>query len=214
MLVEFYAATYLISLIAGAVRPKWKGWNDAHYVDGWPWVIIWLCHLTQHYTLFSLQWLVVALATGNPHVRSIALVMQTTMCIMYHSVTMVDATLLTWEDPEFTRKVTSLVPPRDPKLFLVYLCLHVQHTLCPLHLAYLGVEEFHILDVFAALAAFHFYLFWTTFCWWVLGRPAYPIQAWMLEHGWYERAERSCVMLMAVVGTTYYCLTTPQNNLV
>ncbi len=138
---------------------------------------------TQFFTLYAQAWAVGAWITEHPAAISVALVTEAMVFCLYHGVTAYKPTLLSYGDREMVYSVTRWAPPRFALHALIWLGLHIQHTFSPAYVWYTFFptrEKGHEAYVLAALAG---YDLWNSFCWYVNGKPAYPIQTALKDKG-------------------------------
>jgi hypothetical protein len=170
---------------------------------------IFLTRAIQHYTICSAVLLIFTLSQillyenslwFVPYLASITHGIQTSVGILYHS--------FIWHDPfhlfprlnfpkepdRVVKMLTSWIPPVKEKVStqVLWLVLHIQHTFAPLHMwieVYLRAPwtkriDFAIeMEIAIVSGLLVVYMLWNTYCWYVRGEPAYPIQHKMLSKG-------------------------------
>lgn len=200
-----YLASLCIALTQNLVFPTMhqKECTQDAVKRGWP---LWLIYITRvsFFTLFSQSLLLFVLFAEDVHreLAVIAMVMETNTFILYHLFISVDAELLSYHDPQRIKSATSCIPPMD-RMSLVWIMLHVQHTLCPLHLWFYGGVEHRPEDVWWSMITMIVYVGWNHFCWRVQGKPTYPFQKKLLEKGIYVQA--TGVLFIMNLYVAVYC---------
>ncbi len=200
MFKYLYLASFLIAIGKTAISPEPHQLEcEVHALKcGWPIWIIRLTNSTQFFTLYSQLWLVVALFTNHRETAVIAMVLETTVCILYYVLLYMNAQWLSYHPPHIMQKVTAWFPPIDSHC-IVWVGLHIQHLICPLHLWLVGGIEHRPEDVCLSVAAVLVYVGWNTFCWNVQGRPAYPIQQLAAEKHIYGPAALFYILITLTV---------------
>lgn len=174
--------SYLVSVGLAWLRPKpyqIKCSEDA-IRRGWSRPIVSLTRATQHFTLFSLLLVVCALASGHRETAVVATSLELLVFFLYHGIASYDPTLLGYDNPDLIRECMGWRPPFS-RYIVVWLGLHIQHTLAPFILW--GYAEHRPEDESLVFGALFFYIMWNHFCWSVQGRPAYPIQEKLWHRG-------------------------------
>jgi hypothetical protein len=210
MFAWIYLASYLVAVGSAAFFPKphQRDCEASAKARGWSTPMIMLTRSTGFFTLYGQLWLVIAEFTGNRSAFCVALVIETTVMVLYHTLVAIDPSLLAHDDnKDLVRKVTRVLPPMDIHA-AIWLGLHLQHTVCPLHLwlkDHPPTIYYADQDVNLSLAAFLVYVVWNTFCWVVQGKPTYPIQKQVWDRGWqvYCQATVACMMLVVII--SFFC---------
>lgn len=203
MIKYLYLVTLVIALVQGTFFPnphQRKCETDA-LKRKWPRWVIQLTRSTSFLTLFSQFLLIVSLFLHTSReIAVVAMVLETVVFFLYHVFTAIDSGLLSYHDPEFTKKATAWLPSMD-KTSIAWAALHLQHTVCPLHLWVTGGIEHRSTDVWWSVGLVLGYVGWNHFCWRVQGNPTYPIQQKLVDAGRYPVATVGFILLTYMVAT-------------
>jgi len=185
----FYLFTYLVALINTIIRPKLSQIKALKYGTdrGFPVSLIIFVRITQHFTLYSQLLLIIALFTGHNEIAASAQILETVVLLLYHIMIQRPTLLAYYED--FDKNVldivTSYTSPQEKKYFILWLGLHIQHTIAPLHL-FIFKRHIHLKnDQYIATSTYLLILYgiWSFFCWFIQGHPVYPFQKTLRRSG-------------------------------
>ena len=178
-LVNLYIASYVVTIIKNIFFP-----SDYNIIieeqNQHPKIVILFARCTQYYTLYAQLFLVYALLYKEYVFE--AHVMQTAIFIVYHYCIAKNASLLTYEHKSIVNEITALLPPMNRNC-LGWIILHIQHTLCPLHIWVLQLnvhERIEYKEPLKNLIYINlFYMWWNRVCWLIQRQPVYPFQKYI-----------------------------------
>ncbi len=205
-MIYLYCVSYCVAVVVPWFFPKpnQRECEVDALVRGHHPFLIRFTRSTQFFTLYGQLWLILALLTENPTIRSIALIIETMVMILYFTFIRIDPTLLAYDGPVLVNQVTGFLPPMN-RYCVVWFGLLVQHLICPLHLWVSGEIMFGHWDVIYAVCAVFAYICWSDFCWYVQGKPTYPIQQRVFDSGLEEYASVGMVVMCFSIGTICEC---------
>ncbi len=191
----------LVFVVAmSVIRPTSKGDEDAREYAaerGWSRFMIEFTRTTQYLTVWSILCLIVCCVVPSPPLflimYNLTRIVQTSVFILWHGLTLsgnMDR-LIDWQsvDQQVVKRLLGWNPFRlnSTQEVVSWSILHFQHTLAPLHMWieiyvfracwWWGMTTRELTNELIATSIFGCsYLCWNSFCWYVRGRPAYPIQ--------------------------------------
>ena len=189
MFTYFYLFIYLAAIINTALRPKKSQIKALNYglEKSYPKYLMIFVRVTQHFTLFSQLMLIIALYSGHNEIAASAQILETVVLILYHIMIQKPTLLAYYEDFDDNSLdiVTSYRRPKEKKYFILWLGLHLQHTIGPLHLFFFK-RHFHLKNdkwISTSTYLLIVYGIWSFICWFLQGHPAYPFQKTLRRAG-------------------------------
>jgi len=182
--IIFYVTliAFVIPLVNTSLRPLTFQIKASSYAkeNGWPVVVIVLTRALPFLTLYTQFWILIAMYYLNSSTMFIAQTLSISVFLLYHGINLLDPMYLAWHPKELVYEVVRLIPPwKNPFHLIIWVGLHLQHTIFPFYLFFLANKHdlnklFRWVYLVLSSILLIIYILWHLFCWHVQGIPAYP----------------------------------------